>query len=134
MKATYLQNGETLDYVNTTGKDIEASEVVVFGKRIGIAGTNIPSGALGTIHMTGGFRVPKKKGETIEAGADVYYAEDGFTAVEAVGVFDIEDAKVGTAKAGEAAAAESAAIVMSVAGYAVKKAEAEEETVVINLR
>ncbi|MFQ8681966.1 DUF2190 family protein [Enterocloster sp.] len=134
MKAVYVQRGEALDYANTTGKDIGAGDVVVFGKRIGIAGMPIPAGGLGTIHMTGVFRVPKKASEAIEAGADVYYTEDGFSAAAAVGVSDMEESQVGTAKAGEATvAAEAAPAVAVAAGYAVKKAEAEEGTMMVNL-
>ena len=40
MKAEYVQRGEILDYTNQTGKTIEAGEVVVFGNRIAVAGTN----------------------------------------------------------------------------------------------
>ena len=42
MNAEYIQRGESLDYKNETAKQINAGEVVVFGTRIGIAGTTIP--------------------------------------------------------------------------------------------
>lgn len=60
MKAEYVQRGEILDYTNQTGKTIEAGEVVVFGNRIAVAGTTILEGEIGTLHMTGVYRVPKK--------------------------------------------------------------------------
>jgi predicted RecA/RadA family phage recombinase len=78
MKAEYVQRGEILDYTNQTGKTIEAGEVVVFGNRIAVAGTTILEGEIGTLHMTGVYRVPKKASEAIEAGADVYYTDAGF--------------------------------------------------------
>lgn len=85
MNAEYIQRGESLDYKNETGKQIEAGEVVVFGTRIGVAGTTIPIGATGSIHMIGVFKMPKKDGEAIEKGATIYHSEDGMTAVAAEG-------------------------------------------------
>lgn len=66
MNAEYIQRGESLDYKNETAKQINAGEVVVFGTRIGIAGTTIPVGSTGSIHMVGVFKIPKKDGEAIE--------------------------------------------------------------------
>ncbi len=106
MKAEYVQRGENLDYTNQTGKTIEAGEVVVFGNRIAVAGTTILKGETGALHMTGVYKVPKKNSEAIEAGTDVYYSEDGFSAT-----------KTGNA-----------------VGYAVQKAEADDTVVIINLR
>lgn len=81
MTAEYIQRGESLDYKNETSSQIEAGEVVVFGTRIGIAGTTIPIGATGSIHMVGVFKIPKKDGEAIEKGSTIYHAADGMTAV-----------------------------------------------------
>lgn len=81
MIAEYIQRGESLDYKNETGSQIEAGEVVIFGERIGIAGTTIPIGATGIIHMAGVFRVQKKDGEAIEKGATIYHSADGMTAI-----------------------------------------------------
>ena len=108
MKATYVQKGEILDYVNQTGKTIDAGEIVEFGGRIGIAGTTILAGEKGSLHMSGVFRVPKKDSEAIKEGDDVYYTEEGCSAAAS-------DSNVR-------------------AGYAVKKAEANEKEVMVNLR
>lgn len=109
MTAEYIQRGESLDYKNETASQIEAGEVVVFGTRIGIAGTTIPVGSTGSIHMVGVFKMPKKDGEAIEKGATVYHAEDGLTAV---------------------AAEEQNQIIV---GYAVDTSTAESKTVTIKL-
>lgn len=93
MKAIYYQKGESLNYQNDTDNPIEAGDVVVFGQRIGIAGTQIPAGELGSIHMVGTFKIPKKTGEKIEAGADVYYSAEGLTAVSG----EVGDAAIGYA-------------------------------------
>ena len=84
-------------------------EVVVFGTRIGIAGTTIPVGSTGSIHMVGVFKIPKKDGEAIEKGAIVYYSEDGLTAI----------------------AAEEQSV--PVAGYAVDTSVAASKTVTVKL-
>lgn len=81
MTAEYIQKGESLDYKNETANQIEAGEVVVFGTRVGIAGTTIPIGSTGSIHMVGVFKMPKKDGEAIEKGATIYYSVDGMTAI-----------------------------------------------------
>lgn len=74
-KASYWQRGETIDYVNSGTKTIEANTIVALGSRIGVAGTDILPGEKGTLHVTGVFEMPKGSGE-ITAGADVYYSED----------------------------------------------------------
>ena len=50
-KAEYWQRGETLDFVNSTGKVIEANTIIVLGQRMGVAGTEIPAGEKGTMHV-----------------------------------------------------------------------------------
>lgn len=108
MKAIYMQKGESLNYKNDTAAMIEAGDVVVFENRIGIAGTNIRPEELGSLHMVGVFRVPKKAGEEIKAGADLYYSADGMTTT---------------------AGADGAGVV----GYAVSDSMADEEHVAIKL-
>lgn len=49
-KAEYWQRGETLDYKNTGTATIEANTVVIFGSRIGVAGTDIMPGEVGSLH------------------------------------------------------------------------------------
>lgn len=80
MKATYIQPGGNLDYKNNGDAAIEAGDVVVLGDRAGIAGTPIPVGELGSIVMDGVYRINKKSGETILAGKDVFFSEEGVTA------------------------------------------------------
>lgn len=81
-KASYLQRGETIDYVNSGTEIIEANTIVVLGSRIGVAGTDILPGEKGSLHVTGVFGMPKGSGE-IAAGADVCYLEpDGVITAE----------------------------------------------------
>ena len=106
MKAVYVQEGKSLDYKNGSGTDILAGDVVIMGSRAGVAGTDIPVGLTGSIHIEGVFKIPKKAAEAITAGAVVFYSEDGLTAVSA------EKAAQVTVGYAVAAAAESDATVM----------------------
>lgn len=78
-KATYWQRGETLDYKNSTGAKIEANTVISFGEHIGIAGTDIIPGEVGTLHVTGVFEMPKTAATAIEMGTAVYFDGTGIT-------------------------------------------------------
>lgn len=80
MKAVYVQPGKNLDYRNNTGKAIDAGTVVVIGERIGVAGTAIGVGELGSVVMEGVFKLTKKAGEALSMGTGVSYGEDGMTA------------------------------------------------------
>lgn len=79
MKAEYLQKGESLDYINTTTKKIEAGDALIVGNRIGIAGTDIDSGQLGSIHVSGVYGFTKKDKAELTIGMEVYLSEDGIT-------------------------------------------------------
>lgn len=84
MKAVYVNRGEAIDFVNDSGADIAAGEVVSLGIRIGVAGGNIPNGEPGALHVTGVFELPKAA-EELALGAAVYYAGDGVTAAASTG-------------------------------------------------
>lgn len=73
MKATYVQKGEVLDYLNQTGDVIEFNTVLVLGNRIVVAGDNIPVNKTGAVHATGVFNMKKAASEEIAVGTDVYY-------------------------------------------------------------
>lgn len=84
MKATYIQPGETLDFVNTGSAAISAGDVVTLDSRIGVAGCDIAAGGTGTVHVVGVFEIAKKASEALTVGKTVYYsAVDGITATEA---------------------------------------------------
>ncbi len=78
-KAAYWQRGETLDYMNNTDTKIEANTVIPFGSHIGVAGTDILPGELGSLVVTGVFEIPKTAAGAIEMGADVYFDGNGIT-------------------------------------------------------
>lgn len=72
MIANYQQPGAAIDYTNTTSDTIKAGQVVSLTTRIGIAGTEIPAAAVGSLHVKGVFTMDKVSGE-IALGAAVYY-------------------------------------------------------------
>lgn len=80
MKASYWQRGEALDYVNAAETKIEAGTVLTIGKRIGIAGTDINPGELGSVHVSGVYEFDKADKTEIKMGTEVYFTDAGITA------------------------------------------------------
>lgn len=78
-KAAFWQRGETLDYKNDTDTKIEANTVISFGSHIGVAGTDILPGELGSLVVTGVFEIDKTETEAIEMGTTVYFDGTGIT-------------------------------------------------------
>lgn len=78
--ATYLQRGESLDYLNSTNKAIAAGTIISLVSRIGVAGTTIEPGELGSVHVTGVFKVTKNDTTEIPMGALVHFDGTGVTA------------------------------------------------------
>jgi predicted RecA/RadA family phage recombinase len=72
-KATYWQRGDAVDYTNGGSAKIEANEIIVFGTKIGVAGTDIAVGEMGSLIVAGVFELPKASG-AITAGAAVYWS------------------------------------------------------------
>jgi len=73
MKSRFVQEGNTLDYTNSTSSAISAGDVVVLGNKVGIAATDIPIGAKGAVKMNGVFEVLKDEAAVFTQGATVYY-------------------------------------------------------------
>ena len=71
--ATYVQRGEALDYTNSTEAVIPAGSVVSLTTRIGVAGTNIDPGAVGSIHVVGVFSMDKTDSEEVAMGDALYF-------------------------------------------------------------
>jgi predicted RecA/RadA family phage recombinase len=82
-KAKYIQFGASPDYPNDSALMIEAASVIDFKTGIGIAGGDIPAGAVGTIHLTGIYDLPKEAGTAFVFGQALYYdAESGVVTAE----------------------------------------------------
>ncbi|MEY8518806.1 DUF2190 family protein [Lachnospiraceae bacterium 29-84] len=108
-KAAYWQRGEALDYRNTTDTKIEGNTVIPFGSHIGVAGTDILPGELGSLHVTGVFEIPKTDAAAIEMGAEVYFDGNGITATKG-------DSTIPAGYAAQAAAAADTVILVKLAG------------------
>lgn len=59
MIANYQQPGSAIDYPNGTSSAIAAGQVVSLTTRIGVAGTDIPASAVGSLYVKGVFAMPK---------------------------------------------------------------------------
>lgn len=80
-QGVYVQRGESIDFVNSTVSDIKANDVVEIGTRIGIAGTDIPVGAVGSLHVIGVFDLPATTTEAYALGDAVYFKDGVITSV-----------------------------------------------------
>lgn len=81
--ATYLQRGESLDYLNSTSKTIKAGTIIPLVSRIGVAGTTIEPGEFGSVHVIGVFEIPKIDNSEIPMGTLVHFDGTGVTAASA---------------------------------------------------
>lgn len=106
MTTTYIQRGESLDYVNAGEAKIAAGDVVTIVSHIGIAGTDILPGETGSIEVTGVFEIPKKTASEVIAMGDTVYYNAGITKTASGGIL---------------------------AGYAVEAAGADKATVAVKL-
>lgn len=77
MIANYQQPGSAIDYPNGTGSAIAAGQVVSLTTRVGVAGTDIPANAVGSLYVKGVFTMPKAASTAITIGAAVYYDATG---------------------------------------------------------
>lgn len=115
-KATFWQRGETLDYRNDTDTKIEANTVISFGSHIGVAGTDILPGELGSLHVTGVWEIAKTATEVIEMGEAVYFDGTGITTAANDGATSNPTAYSLVGYAAQAAAASETVILVKLAG------------------
>lgn len=106
MKAVYWQRGEALDYKNSTSETIQENTVVPINTRVGVTGTAIAPGEIGSLHVCGVFELPKADTTEIAMGTMVYSDGDGITATAGDNI---------------------------PAGYAAQNAAAEAKTVLVKL-
>lgn len=68
----YIQNGDYIDYLNETGADIPANEVVVLGTdRAGVSEARIPAGEVGTVSLVGVYEFPAEPTDELPQGTPV---------------------------------------------------------------
>lgn len=81
-KAEFWQRGEALDYTNTTNATIEANTIVKIGTRLGVTGTDIEPGKVGSLHVGGVWEIAKTGTNAVEMGQTVYFDGTGITDVK----------------------------------------------------
>lgn len=120
MKATYWQKGEVLDFTPT--EDVKNGQVVPIGSRVGVAGSDIPAGEQGHLHVVGVFEMDKATGEEITMGTALYYdaANDCVTAAASTEVPGEGEGKTET-------------VTNTPAGYAAGDADKKAATVLVKL-
>lgn len=106
-KAVFWHKGESLDYKNSTSAEIKANDIISLTTRIGVAGTDIPAGKVGSVITEGVFKLPKTGTAAINIGALVY--------------FDVEDGGIDADKTNVPA------------GYAAESAAAADTTILVKL-
>jgi predicted RecA/RadA family phage recombinase len=77
MAKNYYEDGNTMDWHNSTGKDVVSGQPVAVGAVVGVANHDIPSDAHGVLMMTGVFVLPKVDTETWARGARLWLSADG---------------------------------------------------------
>lgn len=112
--AEFWQRGESLDYTNTTDAVIPNNTIVQIGTRIGVTGTVIPPGKVGSLHVGGVWEIEKTGTDAISMGQTVYFDGTGITGA-----------------ADDGAASPSAYVE---AGYAAADAAADATTIFVKLR
>lgn len=80
MKAVFQQRGDSIDFVNNTGADIKANDVVTLTSRIGVASMDIPVGSQGTVHVVGVFSLPAETTTAFNVGQTVYLSNNTISA------------------------------------------------------
>lgn len=78
-KASFWQRGESLDYKNGTDAVIEANTVIDLTTRIGIVGTSINPGEVGSLHVVGVYELPKTATAEVAMGTAVNFDGNGIT-------------------------------------------------------
>lgn len=115
-KAAYWQRGESLDYKNTGVTAIEANTIVALTGRIGVVGTTINPGEVGSLHVTGVYEIAKTGASAIAMGQAVYFDGTGITDAA-------DNGQTGGDK-----------VDYTVAGYAAQDAAAADTTILVKLQ
>lgn len=67
-----VQQGNVIDYTNSTGSDISSGEFVILKGRVGIATVDIANGDVGSVEMEGVFEGSALTSETFAEGELLY--------------------------------------------------------------
>lgn len=73
MTTKYVQDGDILDYTNTSGSTIASGTPVVMGNIIGVALADIANNATGSVAIEGVFNLPKVTGSAWTIGSKLLW-------------------------------------------------------------
>lgn len=73
MAQNYVQEGDVLNYTNTSGSTITSGTAILIGTWLGVALADIANGATGSVAIEGVFTVPKLSTDVVTQGAAVYW-------------------------------------------------------------
>lgn len=71
MTTKYVMSGDVMDY--TAGSAVSVGQVILVGKRIGVALTAIAAGATGALRMDGVFTIAKLSTDVVAQGDLLYW-------------------------------------------------------------
>lgn len=69
----YIQKGEIIDFINTSGTDIQSGDVVIQNSIIGVAETLIAAGTSGAVVIMGVVQLALIASLAVTAGDKVYW-------------------------------------------------------------
>jgi predicted RecA/RadA family phage recombinase len=69
----FVEDGKTVKYVNSTGKDIKSGDLAVVADMVGIANEDIPAGQLRALTVEGVYCLPLKSGDSPADGQRVFW-------------------------------------------------------------
>lgn len=83
MAKNLYQDGNTMDWSNSTGKDVVSGQAVAVGGIAGVAHADIPDGSSGVLHTVGVWILPKVEADAWVRGAKLFLTGDGKLTVTA---------------------------------------------------
>lgn len=78
-----INDGNVIQFTNSTGSKISSGAVVVIGKFCGVAMTDIENGATGSVSVKGQFILPKKTKTDVIAVGDQLVYDSGIKVISA---------------------------------------------------
>jgi len=76
MTSTFVAEGQTAEYTNSSGSTIIGGSVVVMGDSLAVAAHDIPDGTTGVVYLEGEFQLPAVSAADIGQGQGVIWDAD----------------------------------------------------------
>lgn len=69
----YIQDGDRLQFANSSGSTITSGSGVLVGSRVGVACADIPNNTTGVLAIDGVYNLPKLSTDVVAQGALLYW-------------------------------------------------------------